>query len=138
VLAAEGLACDVRCVPTDDRLPPTLTEAELPPVTSLEFLVMSDGSRRSLDVREGEFEQVYNLQDPYSCWMFVALCRREGLLVYRRPRQRNVTVCVRTTASKHNALWERFVALSRKLDAQLAEAAQEFVRAELGPEPSKP
>lgn len=70
--------------------------------------------------------------------MFAALCRREGLLVYKRPRQRSATVCVRTTASKHSALWDRFLKLSRKLDAELADATQEFVRAELGPEQPKP
>lgn len=41
----------------------------------------------------------------YSRLVFIALCRQEGATVYRRPRQRAVTVCVRTTVTKHNAVW---------------------------------
>ncbi|MBA3501701.1 MAG: hypothetical protein H0T65_15155, partial [Deltaproteobacteria bacterium] len=110
---------------------PTFTEAELPAITPLEFVVTpGEGglSTTTLDVREGEFEQTYSLQDPYSYWMFVALCRREGLTVYKRPRQRATTVCVKTTVSKHDALWQRFRELSRQLGARLGEATHQFVR----------
>jgi hypothetical protein len=84
-----------------------------------------------LDVREDEVEQAYNLQAPYSYWMFVALCRREGLTACKRPRQRATTVCVKTTLSKHEALWQRFRDLNRQLTAQLGEVTHRFVREHL-------
>lgn len=130
-IATRRSACDANDVSSDRRPPPTFTEAELPAITPLEFIVApGDGgpSTSTLDVRESEFEQTYSLQEPYSYWMFVALCRREGLTVYKRPRQRATTVCVKTTASKHDALWLRFRELSRQLDAQLGEVTHRFVR----------
>lgn len=123
-------ACDASRVTSDRRPPPTFSEAELPAVTPLEFVVGSGagaGGLPVLDVRESEYEQGYNLRDSYSCSMFIALCRQEGLMVYRRPRQRTVTVCVKTTVSKHNALWARFLVLSDRLEAQLGSATELFV-----------
>ena len=112
---------------SDRGAPPRLTEAELPAVTPLEFVVTRGSGRPGLDVREGEFEQVYSVDDMYSRLLFIGLCRQEGTTVYRRPRQRVVTLCVRTTLSKHNALWQRFLSLSAMLDGQLAEATQKFL-----------
>ena len=106
---------------SDRGAPPRLTEAELPSVTPLEFVVTQGDDGPGLDVREGELEQVYTVDDMYSRLLFIALCQ-EGMTVYRRPRQRVVTLCVRTTLSKHNALWQRFLSLSAMLDGQLAEA----------------
>lgn len=120
---------------SSDRPPPTLTEAELPAITPLEFVVTPGDcgvSTTTLDVLESEFEQAYSLQTPYSYSMFLALCRCEGLRAYKRPRQRATTVCVKTTLSKHDALWLRFSELSRQLDAQLGEVAHRFVRERLG------
>lgn len=94
----------------------------------LEFVVTpGDAGRPTLDVRESEFEQLYNVQDMYSRLLFIALCRQEGATVYRRPRQRVVSVCVRTTVSKHNALWQRFLGLSAELDGLLAVTTQQFL-----------
>jgi hypothetical protein len=119
-------------MPVNQDRPPTLTESEMPAVTAAEFRVVEqEGLGPLLDVREGELEQVYNLVDPYSCIMFVALCRHEAVTVYRRPRQRSTTVCVRTTLSGHAALWERFVVLTKRLDARLAETTQQFVHDEV-------
>lgn len=119
-------------MPADRDEPPTLAESALPAVTEMRFVVVDlEGGGSTIDVQEGEFEQVYNLRDPYSCTLFVALCRRHGETVYRRPRQRAVTVCVRTTVSRHAALWERFVVLSQRLDAGLADTTQRFVRDEV-------
>ena len=137
-IATRRSACDAKGVSSDRRPPPTFTEADLPAITPLEFVVVPDDggpstSTSTLDVRESEFEQTYSLQEPYSYWMFVALCRREGQTVYKRPRQRATTVCVKTTASKHDALWLRFRELSRKLDAQLGEVTHRFVREHLEP-----
>lgn len=113
----------------DDQSPPTLSETELPAITPLEFVVTEDASGMpALDVRESQFEQAYGLDNPYSCWIFVALCRREGLMAYRRPRQRSTTICVRTTAAKHESLWRRYTELSRQLNVRLAKVTHEFVR----------
>ena len=119
---------------SDRGAPPRLTEAELPAVTPLELVVTRGDGRPGLDVREGEFEQVYSVDDMYSRLLFIALCRQEGATVYRRPRQRVVTVCVKTTVSKHNALWQRFLSLSAELDGLLAETTQQFLvdQCELG------
>ena len=71
----------------------------------LEFIATrGDNGRPSLDVREAEIEHLYIVQDTYSRLLFIALCREQGATVYRRPRQRVVSICVRTTVSKHNAL----------------------------------
>lgn len=113
---------------SDRGAPPRLSEAELPAVTPLEFVVTpGDDGRPSLGLREGEGERLYKVEDMYSRLLFIALCRQEGATVYRRPRQRVVTVCVRTTLSKHNALWQRFLNLSAELDGRLAEATQQFL-----------
>ena len=104
-----------------------MTEAELPAVTPLEFFVTRGDGRPGLDVRESEFEQVYSVDDMYSRLLFIALCRQEGATVYRRPRQRVVTICVRTTLSKHSALWQRFLSLSAELDGLLAVTTQQFL-----------
>ena len=112
----------------DRGAPPRLSEAELPAVTPLEIVATrGDDGQPSLGVRESEFEQLYNVQDMYSRLLFIALCRHEGATVYRRPRQRVVSVCVRTTVSKHNALWQQFLSLSAELDGRLAEATQQFM-----------
>jgi hypothetical protein len=135
LIAAGWGACEASGVSIDRGAPPRLSEAELPAVTPLEFIVApGDDGRPSLDVREGEFEQLYNVQDMYSRLLFIALCRQEGATVYRRPRQRVVTVCVKTTVSKHNALWQRFLSLSAELDGLLAETTQQFLveQCELG------
>ena len=121
-------------MPTHQDQPPTLSEAELPAIAGARFVVVEqEGGSSTLDVREGELEQVYNLRDPYSCTMFVALCRREDVTVYRRPRQRSTTVCVRTTISRHAALWERFLMLTERLNTKLAEAVRQFVGDEVDP-----
>lgn len=112
---------------SDRGAPPRLTEAELPAVTPLEFVVTHGDGGPALDVREGELEQVYTVDDMYSRLLFIALCRQEGATVYRRPRQRAVTICVRTTLSKHNSLWQRFLSLSAMLDGRLAEVTQQFL-----------
>ena len=127
-VAAGARACDASGVSSDRGAPPRLSEAELPAVTPIEFIVApGDDGRPSLDVREGEGERVYKVEDMYSRLLFIALCRQHGATVYRRPRQRVVTVCVRTTLSKHSAVWQRFLSLSAELDGALAETTQQFL-----------
>ena len=114
------------------RTPPTLTRDELSDVTSMRFTIAEGANGQpSVAVVEGEFEQVYRLGDAYSTLLFVALCQREGVTVYRRPRQHDGTVCARTTATTHDRIWSRFLVLTEKLSARLAAATQEFVDEEL-------
>jgi hypothetical protein len=130
-VAAAARACEASCVSNDRGAPPRLSEAELPAIRPLEFVATrGDDGQQSLGVRESEFEQLYNVQDMYSRLLFIGLCRQQGATVYRRPRQRVVSVCVRTTVSKHNALWQRFLSLSAELDGRLAEATQQFLAEE--------
>ena len=127
-VAARARACDASGVSSSRGAPPRLSEAELPAIRPLEIIATrGDDGRPSLDVRESEFEQLYKVEDMYSRLMFIALCRHDGATVYRRPRQRVVSVCVRTTVSKHNALWQQFLSLSAELDGRLAEATQQFL-----------
>ena len=128
-------ACTVQ---SDRHLPPV--EAELTQVVDddsssvspLGFVIAEhEDGMQTLELREGEFEQVYRLREVHSCTLFIALCRREGVPVYRRPRQHEATLSVRTTLSKHDALWARFFVLSRSLDPRLAAVVQQFVREEL-------
>ena len=122
---------------TNDRRPP-LPQAETrrddadDDVSPAEFVIEPgpDG-KPTLGLREGEYEQRYTLGDAYSCSLFIALCRREGLSPYRRPRQRDVNVCLRTTLTMHEKVWARFVALSAKLDGQLVDLTLKFVRDEV-------
>ena len=108
--------------------PPRLSEAELPAITPPEIIgVRGADGQRGLDLRDGEYERVYSLPDQYTRLMFIALCRQEGVLVYRRPRQRNETLCVKTTAWKHRGIEQRFEELSALLDGELAEVVQRFL-----------
>jgi hypothetical protein len=105
--------------------PPRLSEAELPSITPPEIVDVR--GTRGLELRDGEYERVYSLPDPYTRLMFIALCRQEAVLAYRRPRQRNETLCVKTTAWKHRSLEQRFDELSALLDGELAEVIQRFL-----------
>ena len=108
--------------------PPRLSEAELPAITPLDIIgVRGADGQRGLDLRDGEYERVYSLPDQYTRLMFIALCRQEGVLVYRRPRQRNETLCVKTTAWKHRGLEQRFEELSALLDGEIAAVMQRFL-----------
>jgi hypothetical protein len=88
--------------------------------TAMRIVVGTDeAGEPMLQVRDGSFEQTYRVGDAYSTTLFLAVCRRQGLLPYRRARQREGTVCVRGSLREHDALWSRFLELSRQLDAKL-------------------
>jgi hypothetical protein len=109
---------------TDRPAPPSADEP-----TPMRFVIVEhEDGQRTLDVREPEFEQVYRVVDAYSAALFVALCRHEGVRAYRRRRQHEGTLCIRTTPSQHNALWARFLELSRQLDARIGEVTERFLR----------
>jgi aryl-alcohol dehydrogenase-like predicted oxidoreductase len=97
-------------------------------------IVVSEDEEGSpkLDIVEGTFEQAYRVGEHHSVTLFLALARKRGLLPYRRARQHEGTVCVRTTLSEHDALWSEFLELDRRLGAHLAEVALAFVRQHVG------
>ncbi len=112
-------SCESSGVSRKHGAPPRYSEAELPAVTAPEIIrVRGAAGQRGLELRDGEYERVYSLPDPYTRLLFVALCRREGVVAYRRPRQRNETLCVKTTAWKHRGLEQRFEELSALLDGE--------------------
>lgn len=78
--------------------------------------------QRLADLRkvERDMEMHYSLPDPWMRQLFVALCRRYGLIPFRRPRQRTSTVCVMVPEAFHkNTLWPEFVALATALRQHL-------------------
>jgi hypothetical protein len=108
----------------------------IPPARPTQFVVVEDEhGKPTLDVIEGTFEQVYRVGEHHSVALFLALSRKKGLLPYRRPRQRDGTVCVRATLSEHDALWAEFLELDRLLGARLAEVACAFVNERVGRKP---
>lgn len=113
----------------DRELP---TEGAAPEVTGARYVVVEgeDGSK-TLEVAEGQLEQRYGVGDDYGRMLLLALCQAQGLRPYRRARQQRTTVCVRATPSQHEALWQRFLSLSRELDSRLLKVADEFVREEV-------
>lgn len=88
----------------------------------------NEAGESTLQVQDGSFEQTYRVGDAYSTTLFLAVCRRQGLLPYRRARQREGTVCVRASLREHDALWSRFLELSRQLDAKLMTYTLSFVK----------
>lgn len=101
----------------------------IPPARAAQFVVVEDEhGNPKLDVVEGTFEETYRVGEHHSVALFLALSRKKGLLPYRRPRQHEGTVCVRTSLSEHDALWSEFLELDRRLGAHLAEVTRLFLR----------
>ena len=85
---------------------------------------------RLAEVRAHEPDIVmqYMLPDPWKRKLFLALCRRYGLLPFRRPRQRYSTVQVRAPATfQHVTLWPEYLALAAELETHLAEITDRVV-----------
>jgi hypothetical protein len=45
----------------------------------------NEAGEPTLQVQDGSFEQTYRVGDAYSTTLFLAVCRRQGLLPYRNP-----------------------------------------------------
>lgn len=82
-----------------------------------------------LRTREQEEVLVYSLPDPWKRKLFVALCRRYGLVPYREPGRRFSTVLVRAPKTfQQRTLWPEFVALADELHAHLDELTERVIR----------
>ena len=72
---------------------------------------------------------VYALPDPWKRKLFVALCRRYGLVPYREPGRRFSTMLVRAPKTfQQRTLWPEFVALADELHAHLDELTERVIR----------
>jgi tRNA nucleotidyltransferase (CCA-adding enzyme) len=70
----------------------------------------------------------FSMPDPWKRQLFVALVRRHNLTPYRKYRQRQTTVMVRTTRSMvDKILWPQYLELSRLLHAYLDEATRDII-----------
>lgn len=79
--------------------------------------------------REPDVEMYYRLGDTWSRRLFVALCRRYGLLPFRKAGRRYTTVHVRLPQSFHDkTLWPEFQALSAVLDEHLSQLTDRVIR----------
>ena len=103
-------------------------------IEPMRVVVRDDGQGGStLDVVEGSYEQTYRIGDSYTTKLFVDLARSRGLLPYRHRRQHAGTISVRASLSEHDALWSRFLELSRQLEVRLHELTCAFVKASIPP-----
>ena len=70
----------------------------------------------------------FSMPDPWKRQLFVALVRRHNLAPYRRYRQRQTTVMVRTTRSMvDKVLWPQYIELSDLLHSYLDETTRDII-----------
>jgi hypothetical protein len=82
-----------------------------------------------LRAREPDEVLVYSLPDPWKRKLFVALCRRYGLMPYREPSRRYSTVHVRAPKTfQQRTLWPEFLALAEELHSHLDELTERVIR----------
>ncbi len=85
-----------------------------------------------LERRDPAIEMQFSMPDQWSRRLFLALCRRYGLLPYRHRRQRLTTVMVRVPRGfVDEVLWPEFVELNRALVAYLNEVTLRVIRDEV-------
>jgi hypothetical protein len=79
--------------------------------------------------RERDEVLVYSLPDPWKRKLFLALCRRYGVMPYREYGRRYSTVLVRAPKTfQRQTLWPEFLALSEELHAHLEELTDRVIR----------
>lgn len=77
-------------------------------------------------------EMQFSLSNDWSRRLFVALCRRYGLLPYRLRRQRYTTVMLRVPKRfVDEVLWPEFAAINEVLLDYLARVTDEVIRTEV-------
>ncbi len=79
--------------------------------------------------RDPAIEMQFSLPDQWSRRLFLALCRRYGLMPYRRARQRLTTVMLRVPQGfAEQVLWPEFQELNRALMQYLDEVTMRVIR----------
>lgn len=82
--------------------------------------------------REQAIEVRFSLPDPWSREMFIALCRRYGMRVYRYPRMRRQTLLVRAPRTFiQSVLWPEFQQINAALVEYLAAVTNKVIREEV-------
>jgi hypothetical protein len=82
--------------------------------------------------RSPPIEMQFSMPDRWSRHLFLAFCRRYGLMPYRYPRQRRNTVMVRAPKSfVDEVLWPEFSELDRALATYLHEVTLRVIREEV-------
>ncbi len=89
--------------------------------------------------RGEDIEMHYRLPDPWKRKLFVALCRRYGLMPFRDHGRRYSTVQLRAPKEFHQkTLWPQFEALCDELDAHLNELTTRVIREAINDDVSEP
>ena len=84
------------------------------------------------ETREQAIETQFSLADPWSRRLFVAMCRRYGLRVYRYPRMKRQTLILKAPKSfVDRVLWPEFQQINRALSEYLAEVTDRVIRGEV-------
>jgi len=79
--------------------------------------------------RDPAIEMQFSLPDQWSRRLFLALCRRYGLMPYRRARQRLTTVMLRVPQGfAEQVLWPEFRELNKALMQYLDEVTMRVIR----------
>jgi hypothetical protein len=87
---------------------------------------------RDVEGREQAVEVQFSLSDPWSRRLFVALCRRYGLRVYRYPRMKRQSLVVKAPKSfVDQVLWPEFGQINVALTEYLAEVTDRVIREEV-------
>ena len=85
-----------------------------------------------VEKREQAIETQFSLADPWSRRLFVAMCRRYGLPVYRYPRMKRQTLILKAPKSfVDRVLWPQFQQLNTALSEYLAEVTDRVIREEV-------
>jgi hypothetical protein len=81
---------------------------------------------------ESGIEFRFRLPDPWSRQLFIALCRRYGLRVYRRPRMHRQNIMVKAPRSfVATTLWPEFREINAALVEYLAAITDKVIREEV-------
>jgi hypothetical protein len=89
------------------------------------------GTREQLEQwrqREPDMEHRLSIPTPTSQRLLVLVCKRYGLSVYRRPRLRSSTLCVKAPAGfMGEVLWPLFEAMARVVEDAADEATNRIM-----------
>ena len=89
--------------------------------------------------REREVEFQYSIPDPWKRKLFLALCRRYGLVPYRERGQRRSTLLLRAPQTfQDRTLWPEYLAFSKELETHLDELTTRVIREAIDEDVSEP
>lgn len=87
---------------------------------------------KEVEGREQAIEVQFSLPDPWSRRLFIALCRRYGLRVYRYPRMKRQTLVAKAPKSFiDRMLWPEFQQINAALTTYLSEVTDRVIREEV-------